>query len=57
MRTLQNQKNFCLPKETLKIFEFCTIINNGTLHGIFWQMEQNQHFVAISYEDKKKYMW
>jgi len=26
----QNQKNFRLPKETLKIFEFYTIINSGT---------------------------
>jgi len=23
-------ENFCLPKETLKIFEFYTIINYGT---------------------------
>jgi hypothetical protein len=26
-------------------------------YGIFWQMEQTQHFVAIFDEDKKKYMW
>jgi len=30
LRALQNPKNFCLPKETLKIFEFCMIINYGT---------------------------
>jgi len=31
---LQNQKNIGLPKETLKIFEFYTIIKYGTKSSI-----------------------